>query len=292
MSEDGLRLPALVIIPVLFAHPSFPQATPSFEVASVRPHSVDDKTPSGTSGGPGMRDPEHYFGRAMSLHAYLCIAFATSDCRRQISGPGWIDSEKYDIVANVPSSAAREQFQEMLQNLLVERFRLLLRHETRILEVYELVIAKNGPKLKESVEAPSPDPAPKVERDANGLVERDANGFPKLPPGLPILISSFGPGWVSHWAAQQQTMSMFADRLSAGNLGAGRQVIDKTGLMGKYDFRLVYEMALPGAPAGDDMTAPFLEGALEQQLGLKLVNVKAPFEFVIVDSGDKVPVEN
>lgn len=287
----------LVIIAVLFAHPSFPQATPSFEVASVRPHSLEDKTPSGTSGGPGMRDPEHYFGRGVSLRAYLCIAFASADCQQQILGPAWIDSEKYDIVANVPPGATKEQFQNMLQNLLVERFRLVLRHEARILQVYELVIAKNGPKLKESVDTPSPDPSsagppPKVERDANGMVKRDADGFPKLPPGRPLFIRSFGPGRVNHWAAQQQTIPMFAQQLSLGNLAAGRQVIDKTGLTGKYDFRLVYRRALPGALTDDDMAAPLLEDALEQQLGLKLVNVKTPFDFVIVDRGEKVPVEN
>jgi uncharacterized protein (TIGR03435 family) len=286
-----LRLLALVGIAVLRAHPSFPQAAPSFEVASVRPHSPQDKTPSGTNGGPGMRDPEHYFGRGMSLRFYLCVAFGIVDCQQQISGPGWIDSEKYDIAANVPPGTTKEQFQKMLQNLLVERFQLVLHHETRILPVYELVIAKNGPKLKESVETPSPDPPLKVERDAHGLVARDADGFPRLPPGVPLLIRSFGPGRVSHWSAQQQTMSMLANGLSA-SLAADRQVIDKTGLTGKYDFRLVYEILVPGAPADDDMVAPILEDALEQQLGLKLANGKTTFDFVIVDRGDKVPVEN
>lgn len=70
-----------------------------------------------------MRDPEHYFGWGMSLRAYLCGAFATADCQQQISGPGWIDPEKYDIVSNVPPGADREQFRKMLQNLLVEQFR-------------------------------------------------------------------------------------------------------------------------------------------------------------------------
>lgn len=180
----------------------------------------------------------------------------------------------------------------MLRNLLVERFRLVLRHETRILDVYELLIAKGGPKLKESVEAPATSPAPKVERDANGMVKRDADGFPELPPGRPLIIRSFGPGRVSHWAAQQQTMSTLAKQLSLGNMAAGRQVIDKTGLTGKYDFKLVYEIALAGAPADDDMAAPFLGDALEQQLGLKLVNAKAAFDLVIVDRGDKVPLVN
>jgi len=127
----GLRLSALVIIAVGFAHPSFPQTTSFFEVASVRLHSIEDKTPTSAGGGPGMGDPEHYFGRGLSLRVYLCDAFGIADCRQQILGPSWIDSEKYDIVANVPPGATREQFKMMLQNLLVGRFRLVLRQEAR-----------------------------------------------------------------------------------------------------------------------------------------------------------------
>ena len=72
-----------------------------FEVASVRPY-VQGSGPTGTQGGPGSRDPERYLGRGMPLRLYLCVGFATADCQEQIAGPGWIDSEKYDIAANVP----------------------------------------------------------------------------------------------------------------------------------------------------------------------------------------------
>ena len=89
-----MRLPALVSIAVLFAPSSFPQAAPSFEVASVRLHSAQDKAATGTEGGPRTRDPEHYIGQGMPLRIFLCIAFAAADCQQQISGPGWIDSEK------------------------------------------------------------------------------------------------------------------------------------------------------------------------------------------------------
>jgi uncharacterized protein (TIGR03435 family) len=82
-----------------------------------------------------------------------------------------------------------------------------------------------------------------------------------------------------------------ADLLSSPN-AAGRHVIDKTGLTGKYDFTLAYEMRVPGAPALDDTPTLILEDALEKQLGLRLVNGKAPFDFVIIDRGEKVPAEN
>jgi uncharacterized protein (TIGR03435 family) len=253
----------------------------------VRPHSPQDNGPPGRNGGPGTRDPEHYFSQGVPLRIFLCTAFAVADCQQQISGPGWIDSEKYDIAAKVPPGTSKEQFQKMLQNLLTERFHLVLHDETRNLPVYELVIAKNGLKIKEPLEAPPNTDPPRAGPPPK--VEHDEDGFPKLPPGVPALIRSF-QGSVSHWAAQQQTMSQLAAQLSRGNLAAGRQVIDKTGLTGKYDFKLVY--TVPGAPTNGDPAASILEDALEQQLGLKLVSSKVSFDFVIVDSGERVPSEN
>ena len=68
----------------------------------------------------------------------------------QISGPSWLDSESYDIVAKVPTGTTKEQVNAMLRNLLVERFNLTFHHETKDLSVYELIAGKNGSKLKEA----------------------------------------------------------------------------------------------------------------------------------------------
>jgi uncharacterized protein (TIGR03435 family) len=260
----------------------------TFEVASVRMAGAQNG-PTGTEGGPGSRDPEHFTGRGMPLRLYLCLAYATADCQQQISGPGWIDSEKYDVTVNISAATTKEQYQKMLQNLLTERFKLVLHHETKVLPVYELVVAKDGPKLKESAATPADDaPAP----GPPGKVEMDKKGFPVLPPGRAGFISSFGPGALSHWTARQQTMLALARSLSFPT-AAGRQVIDKTGLTGKYDFTLEYDMHAAGAPpAADDDPSLIVFDALQKQLGLKLVDAKAPFDFVIVDRGDKTPAEN
>lgn len=262
----------------------------TFEVASVRP-TGGQSGPIGTQGGPGSRDPEYFTGRGMPLRLYLCIAYAAADCEQQISGPGWIDSEKYDISVKIPSGTTKEQYRQMLRNLLTERFKLVLHRETRVLPVYELVVAKDGPKLKESLETPAPgaDPPPP---GPPGRPEKDKNGFPVIAPGRAGFIHSYGPGWLSHWTARQQPVSALARSLSQ-SLAAGRQVIDKTGLTGKYDFTLEYDMHLPGVqPSADDAPRPIIFDALQQQLGLKLVDAKAPFDFVIIDRGDKTPTEN
>jgi uncharacterized protein (TIGR03435 family) len=220
----------------------------------------------------------------MTLRLYLCRAFAIDDCQAQISGPGWIDTEMYDVVANIPPDATDEQFQIMLQELLRERFSIVLHHEKRMLSVYELTVAKGGPRLKESDIDGPPVVGPPTK------VEHDSDGFPVLQPGSPAFIRSYR-GRTAHWAAQGQTMATLARSLGEP-LATGRQVIDKTGLKGKYDFRLFYERALSGAPPGDGPEAPILEDALRQQLGLTLVNAKAQYDFMIIDSGNKTPIEN
>jgi uncharacterized protein (TIGR03435 family) len=78
----------------------------------------------------------------------------------------------------------------MLQNLIAERFQLVIHHDTKMFPVYELVVAKSGPKLKESVES-SGAVAPPVNTSP---VARDEEGFPLLPLGQPGIISSYGPG--------------------------------------------------------------------------------------------------
>jgi uncharacterized protein (TIGR03435 family) len=72
---------------------------------------------------------------------------------------------------------------------------------------------------------------------------------------------------------------------------AGRRVLDKTGLTGKYDFTLEFSLRELAAEPGDD-PLPSLVDALQQQLGLKLEDKKAPFDLVVVDHAEKVPTEN
>jgi len=151
----------------------------TFEVASVKP--AAPQTPGrmmvGMRGGPGTPDPGQVTLTNVTQKMLLARAYGVQDY--QISGPGWLESERYDIVAKVPEGATKEQFQAMLQNLLAERFKLTLHHETKELPQYALVVAKNGPKLKES----APPPA------AEGTAAKDGAGPDGGPPPGP------GPGF-------------------------------------------------------------------------------------------------
>jgi uncharacterized protein (TIGR03435 family) len=231
----------------------------------------------------------------------------------QISGPGWLDSERYDIVAKVPRGATKAECKLMMQNLLAERFKLMLHREKKDLPMYALVVGKNGPKLKESVEDP-------VAAAAMSKPTMGKDGFPVLPAGLADLSAKSlkamngVPG--ASMTASHQSMAEFAEMLSSRlNL----PVVDMTGLTGKYDYALSFSaeglgrMRLPGgmslpppaapptgeggpgtpmASAPDGPSSPDLLTALQEQLGLKLEQRKGPVELLVIDHVEKMPTEN
>jgi uncharacterized protein (TIGR03435 family) len=207
----------------------------------------------------------------------------------QISGgPSWLDSERYDVAAKVPQGATKEQVGAMWQNLLAERFGLKLHHESKEFQVDELVVGKNGSKLKETSEDPASliDPGP-----------------PKFKDG-----QLAGPGYVTtifvngdaHTVAKAQPLTKLTTML--GNQ-LHRPVIDRTGLTGKYDFGLEFRMDLrgfgpalggPAATGANDAAdpGPDLATAVEQQLGLRLVAGKTKLDVLVIDEVEKTPTEN
>jgi hypothetical protein len=156
----------------------------TFEVASVKPAApiTGNRIMVMMRGGPGTPDPGQITYTNVSLQNVLINAYGVKGF--QISGPGWLDSERYDIVAKVPRGATKEQFMGMLQNLLAERFKLTLHREKKDLPMYALVVGKNGPKLKESVDGPAPKEGGPVDGPATtmGRVTMGKDGFPAMPP--------------------------------------------------------------------------------------------------------------
>jgi uncharacterized protein (TIGR03435 family) len=277
-----------------------------FEVATVKPV-AGTPTIIGRQGGPGSRDPGRVNYKALALKNLLSIAYGVKVF--QISGPSWIASERYDITATIPEGTTKEQFAVMLQNLLLDRFKIKLHHETKEFPLYELSVAKNGPKLKASVADPNAnqnDPSPP------GALPKGKDGFPQLTPGRKGLFVMFGPGGF-HLAAMVQSMSEFSDML-AEQLGSA--VVDKTGLTGTYEFTLDFapepdffqRQGLPPPPpggngpaggptpgptaAGDPAEAPNIFTAVQDQLGLKLEKKKGPLDLIVIDQAEKTPTEN
>ncbi len=283
--------------------------TLTFEVASVKPAAppaADGRMFFGSRGGPGTPDPGQITWTNATLKTLLTIGY---DVRPyQVNGPGWLDTERYDIIAKVPEGATKEQVNVMWQNLLKERFGMVVHHESKEFQVDELVVAKGGPKLKETTLDPNAPPPPPPTGPPEGPLKRDKNGFPEMNgPGLMMLIQMGATGGpVGHMVGRAQTLSQLVTAL--GNQ-TNRPVVDKTGLTGKYDFNLEYTPDMsrmpppppglagpgpaPGAP-GAEASDPGsnLGAALQQQLGLRLAPGKAKLDVVVVDKAEKVPTEN
>jgi uncharacterized protein (TIGR03435 family) len=261
-----------------------------FEVASVRPAVRDEDAPSFGRGGPGTSEPERITQQRVSLVNLLVTAYGLD--YDQISGPAWIGTELYSVVAKVPPGSTQDQVKLMWKDLLVERFHLMTHFIKKDFPVYELSVAKGGPKFRKSGE---------------GLVKQEP-GFP-VPPAGRNWGWSFVPPRNTRLTLRDYSMAEFVEQQlrwplmttlqSYGAIALGR-VVDKTGLDGKYDFTLEYagrRNSAGGAfpqplPDGESDTAPFLFDALRQQLGLILAEKKAPLDVLVVDHADKVPTEN
>jgi uncharacterized protein (TIGR03435 family) len=275
-------------------------APPKFEVASVKasaPRGAGFQTVS-MSGGPGTSDPGQFHCSNVSLQDLLQRAYGVSprDQRQRISGPGWMSTERYDIAAKIPAGVSKEQFNLMLQNLLTERFQMVLHREDREIAGYALRVGKGGPKMKESKEDIQP-------ADKNGPppeFKRDAEGFLILPPGE-HLGTAGGANGINRMTARAATMDQLAAAL--GNL-AGGPVVNETGLTGKYDFRLEFmiDRAAGGGRGGGagtprEQAGPAEPGAslfdvLQTDLGLKLEPTKIPGFTLVIDHAEKAPAAN
>jgi len=272
----------------------------TFEVASIKAAVVTPgRRPTPLDGGPGTKSPTRLAGTAtmkeLLMRAYGVKAY-------QISGPAWMDTEMYEIAANVGAGASKEQAAEMLRNLLAERFRLAARRETKEVGMYALLVGKNGPKLQESDAAAAEED--EKARAAGGFqrpkVTMGPDGFPQIPadarmPGSFTLSLSSGEFLRTKLFARHQTMDQLAGTFASY---LKRPVVNQTGLAGRYDFTLAFESdPLEGTGemrqrAAPENPGPTIFAAVQEQLGLKLEQRKGPVEMVIVDRVERVPTEN
>jgi uncharacterized protein (TIGR03435 family) len=309
-----MRLPILGVFAFTATCSALAQSNLTFEVASVRQSDFQSNAAvKPMTGGPGTDDPGRMTWWRRSLGDLLVYAYGLKPDR--ILGPDWITSGDYliprfDIVANVPNGATKEQVQVMLQNLLAERFSLSLHHEQKNFPAYELTVAKAGPKLKASSIDPNnlaPPPKSHVQTLRDGIV-------PELPEGFAGMASTPpGPSGVWHTIARAQFVSALVGLLKSVT---GEDVVDKTGLTGVYDFNLEYTtegltgnfadiavllaqkaaalQARNGQGTGEVQSpdGPNLFSALEKQLGLKLAKKSEPVDVLVIDHAEKVPAVN
>jgi uncharacterized protein (TIGR03435 family) len=265
---------------VLLSHAAAAQsadARAEFEVASLKPAPPDQmEGHSGwMRGGPGTAEPTRFRCNNMSMAALLMRAYDLK--RNQISGPAWLDTENFIVDAKVKEGATVPEFRSMLQNLLVDRFKIALHHEDKEMPIYELVVAKNGPKLNQS-RATEP-PQPKADPTRSG---KDVDGYPLFQPG------EIG-GKVADFHGRMQYNRISLDELAVDiSWTVGRPVRNATDLQGKYDIGLKW---IPdGAPM--EVVGPTILSAIQDQLGLKLEAKKGPVDTLAIDHIEKIPTGN
>jgi uncharacterized protein (TIGR03435 family) len=273
---------ALLLVPTAGAQ--------TFEAAALKPSPVGAPIQYiGFMGGPGSDDPGRIVSSHTSLKMFITRAYKVKPY--QVIGPGWLDTELYDLTAKVAPHATDDDVRAMMRNLLAERFKLEQHNENKEMSVYSLVVGKDGPKLKEYRPAPSETAAPDTP-PAKGPVT-GADGFPILRPAVyangPVILYRKGQ---ARMHAANLTMLRLADSLSQQ---LDRLVIDDTGLAARYDFTLTWtpdnRANLPAATDTlDDANDIFT--ALQRQLGLRLTSKKAPVPCIVVDHMSKAPAEN
>jgi len=266
-----------------------PEITYEFEVVSIKSAPPDDgRNVVTVKGGPGTADPGQFTGLNITLRWLLVTAYPEP---YSIVGPDWLDAAKYDMVAKVPPGTTKYQFRLMVRKLLEERLVLKAHHEMREFRTYDLVVAKGGAKLKEATEDPKAQ-APAVNSSGGQETRLDADGFPQLDrPGiLAYHFNSPSGAPVSRMVAKAQPISSLAKMLRSATQA---YVTDKTGLEGKYDFRLEYSDSVLTASSVSDGTpsepAPnaSIFSAIKN-LGLVLQQTKTPLDVLVIDHIDRV----
>jgi bla regulator protein BlaR1 len=265
---------------------------PSFAVATIKPAKPDEEKLGGMS-----------YGAITEQHASLYDLLVSAYNMRQegplIGGPTWRDTKFFDIQAkwdDAQIEAAKgldvkqmvKQNQLMLQSLLAERFQLKVHPVIQEREVYALVVAKGGPKFKET-EPPMPP----------GAGETDA-GVVAPPPPPPPPPSGKGSTQedkvicmgICYTGAHQVTANAAPMGMLVGWISSlhetDRMVVDETGLRGKYSFVLNEVSDRPGPLQGTgELDAPLsLFTVLPEQLGLRLKLKKVPVQVLVVDHAE------
>ena len=275
------------------------EKAPRFEVVSIK--RVGEGVPLGFSGGPGSADPGRVSYSRVTMLTLIRGAFGVK--RDQILGPSWIESESYAITATLSPTTTISEYHQMVATLLRERFGLAFHRQAKEDRGYALSVAKGGPKMDVSTARSAGVISVQTGLSTRPRQEQDAGGFPVLDAGA-IWGSSVRDG-VVRVTFRECSMGALANMLSRliGQRSGPIPVVDRTGLSGKYDFRIEYAESIhskpapsfqPGQNAAADVSGPEVEifAAIQKQLGLRLVETKLTRDYIAIDHLERVPTEN
>ncbi len=233
-------------------------AAQTFSVASVKPspRAVGKDYRRPITLGPGRVTSSN-----VSLKSLICDAYHVQPF--QVTGPGWLDDDEFEIDAHADPAASKDQLRAMLVALLAERFHLAMHRDSKEMRIYALTVEKDGPKnLHAATGELRPTTSP---QNFHGDMRQLANLI-SIGLSIPTVDDPTRPAIAT---------------------GAPVPVVDKTGIDGNYDISVNLR---PDNTFGDSFTR--WQRALHDELGLKLETQRAPVEVLIIDRADRTPTAN
>jgi uncharacterized protein (TIGR03435 family) len=259
----------VVVCAVIAATTGMVAQGPTFEVASIKPQAALDFRPV-------RSPPDGYYRRGITLSGLVSYAFDWP-LVRVVGGPGWTNSDRWDIAAKADRVRPDSEVRQMVAALLEDRFALRTHREVKALPVFELVLARVdrrlGPRLERATGACRPfqtggRPITEAPVDAKG-VSACINLSQDFPDRTAVRLSD-------------RTLAYFAGTLERT---LGRPVVDKTGLDGIFDVSFDYRRPRgPRTGPADVSDIPELPTALRELLGLELRSATADVEVLVIDS--------
>lgn len=224
-------------------------ASQSFEVASVKKNTTGEKPTADLKG-------ERLFFYNVPLKFIVAIAYHVPNDR--VVASGWPESEGYDIVAKVPAGTTEESVLPMIQQLLAQRFHLVIRHDTTATGVYALVLSKSAPALKPAAEG--------------------------AQPGLHFSVQ----GGKAMCTTKSATVAELADQMTHWMPANwfDLPVVDTTGLTGHYEFTVSWPLS-DIRPDTAEIDAIPLFAAIREQLGIKIERRKSPVDRIVIDRAER-----
>ncbi|HZI81779.1 MAG TPA: TIGR03435 family protein [Vicinamibacterales bacterium] len=260
--------PALTLLAVVtLSGAVFAQTAPNavkFAAADLSLRARTGTTNQPTMTGGVLRGGRYDLRNATMLDL-IATAYSVGDTDLITGGPAWLERQRFDIAAKAPQDTTPANIKLMLQDLLADRFKLVIRRETRPTSGFVLQVGKEKHKLKEATGPGA-----------------GCQGTPQpQPPPVPMTIG----------ACKGVTMDQFAvllRQIAGGYINAPVQ--NQTGLPGYWDFDVAFTPFQALQRAGADAVTIF--AMIERQLGLKLEQGSAPAEVFVVDRVNPEPTPN
>ena len=236
---------------------------PRFEVASIKlwqptTTRATSVVAVGAPSGSGI------FNRSMSLAGLIAEAYEVQDFQLS-GGEDWVRTERYDVAARAGRDVSQTELKEMMKGLLGDRFTLRVRTEIREVPILELRLARSDGQVGSNLHNCSKERVPETPFRA--------------PTNGTVSVSDCADGG-------SRLATMVSRRLKTF-------VVDKTGLTGQWWYAVFYGGEPPQMPGGDlskdrvNADLPSFEGALREQLGLRLERTRGPAPFIVIESAQR-----